>query len=112
MLRLLPERHLRRQSLHAVPERLSRAPYRRGKGIMMGPADYGRVVPLSDAGGSQDNVRDMEALVASHPTLTWIRPPSPGAPHVATWDEDTGSKRVERRELGDLVQLVRTRLRR
>jgi hypothetical protein len=71
-----------------------------------------RPVPLSEAGGSRDSVKEMQALVASHPTLTWIRPPIPGGRHAATWDDDEGSQRAEEDYLGDLVRVVRARLHR
>lgn len=57
MLWLLPARHLRRQPLHAVPERLSRKPAGRGKGVVMGPGRY------DEGGGAADQMRlVLEAL--------------------------------------------------
>jgi hypothetical protein len=64
-------------------------------------------VPLSEAGGSRDQVADMLALAAAHPTLTYIRPPAPGAPHMITWDDDKGSQRHAEDDLGDLVRFAR-----
>lgn len=60
----------------------------------------------------QDNVAEMEKLLASHPTLEWHKPATPLGPHAVTWDDDDGSHREESEDLGDLVKLVKARLRR
>lgn len=63
------------------------------------------------AGGWQDNVAEMNKLVAGHPTLEWHKPADFYGPHVATWDDDEGSQREESDDLGDLVKTVKARLR-
>jgi hypothetical protein len=65
---------------------------RRKEGRLMGP--------------HRDWVVDMNELVKSHPTLTWI----PGRPHVATWDEDDGAHVEKREDLPGLVMYLEARL--
>jgi hypothetical protein len=52
----------------------------------------------------------MLGLVASHPTLDWLKPVTGIGPHVAIWQEDDGAKREEREHLGDLVLYLKCRL--
>lgn len=52
----------------------------------------------------------MTGLVASHPTLEWLKPVTGTGPHVAVWMEDDGAKREERDHLGDLVLYLKCRL--
>lgn len=56
-----------------------------------------------------DYVAEMQALVESHPTLTYIRPLSPDSPHGAVWDDDDGPVVEERETLGELVAYLRAR---
>jgi hypothetical protein len=67
-------------------------------------------VPLTEAGGQPDWVREMHGLLASHPTLDWLKPSIGIGPHVAVWEEDDGTHREVREELRDLVLYLRARL--
>lgn len=74
----------------------------------MGP--HGRMVPLSEAGGAPDWVREMTELVAAHPGLRWVKPEPDIKPHVAVWTDADGEHRELRDELRDLVLYLRERL--
>jgi hypothetical protein len=52
----------------------------------------------------------MTGLVASHPTLEWLKPITGTGPHVAVWMEDDSAKREERDHLGDLVLYLKCHL--
>lgn len=54
--------------------------------------------------------RRMMGLVASHPTLDWLKPTMGTGPHVAIWQADEGAQREEREHLGDLVLYLTLRL--
>lgn len=55
-----------------------------------------------------DYVLEIRAMVAAHPTLTYIAPRG-GGPHVITWDDDDGSHKAEFSYLPDLVAYLRAR---
>lgn len=78
---------------------------------MSGPMWQGSRASPEQPSGWRDWVKEMNALVRSHPTLTWIPPKATDGPHVATWDDDDGSHLEERERLSDLVRAVRARLR-
>jgi hypothetical protein len=64
----------------------------------------------TDSGDDPVWTRRMLGLVASHPTLEWLKPVNGIGPHVAIWQEDDGAKREEREHLGDLVLYLKCRL--
>ena len=80
----------------------------RGKGAVMGPHER-RPVPLDEAGGAPDYVKEIRAMEAAHPTLTYIAPQGEDDPHAATWNEDDGAHQAARAELRNLVLYLRAR---
>jgi hypothetical protein len=56
-----------------------------------------------------DYVREIRAMEAAHPTLTYIPPGTEDGPHAATWDDDNGSQKAEFSYLPDLVLYLRAR---
>jgi hypothetical protein len=78
-------------------------------------ANRRRPVPLSEAGGWTDDVARMQAFLARHPGVTWLRPvnaagaPDPGHPHTAVWEEDGTTVTAERVRLGHLVDYLEDR---
>lgn len=69
-----------------------------------------QAAPGTDQGDDLVWTRRMLDLVASHPTLEWLRPVIGFGPQVAIWVEDDGVQREEREHLGDLVLYLKSRL--
>lgn len=74
-----------------------------GKGTAMGPTDG-----VFGVDRAADYVKEIRAMVSAHPTLTYIAPKGDGA-HIATWDDDEASHKVEFSYLPDLVGFLRAR---
>lgn len=74
-----------------------------------------RPVPLTEAGGWTDDVARMQAFLARHREVTWLRPvnadgaPDPGHPHTAVWKEGEAKVTAERLRLGHLVDYLEDR---
>lgn len=74
------------------------------EGEVMGPTDG-----VFGVDRAADYVLLIGAMEAAHPTLTYLRPQSPGAPHGAAWDDDEGSHKVTFDHLRDLYRFLALR---
>lgn len=71
-------------------------------------------VPLTEAGGWTDDVARMQAFLARHREVTWLRPvsagiPGPDVPHKAVWKDGEATVTAERLRLGHLVDYLEDR---
>lgn len=69
----------------------------------------GSAEPLGQAAGGRDWLAEMQALVARHPTLTWLRPEGDADEHTAMWLQSSPDPRRDgeaMRVSGPIAMLV------